>query len=366
MIVIKKRILIFGIYPAPYRVNLFERFYEKYDCDIFFLQSGGDERNEKWFTKSRYYTLDSIEGDKKYRNTDIKSYDLVVFYEYSMTEAIKLILECRIKCVPYIINCDGVMLTEHGNIIKDILKKILISGAVGYLASGEMAKKYFKKYGAKDGSIYIHGFTTLNESDILKEPSSHSEKETIRERLGLPKSAKIAIAVGRFIKLKRYNELISEWKNMPRDYYLLLVGGGEEEETYRKTIKELGLGNIIIEKFHPKEELFDYYKASDIFVHPTSYDVWGLVVNEAMACGLPVVVSDHCVAGLELIKNGKNGYLIPMGNDDELCDKVRLVLSDEQNYNNMSHSVLNTIRPYTMENMANKHMEVFDKILSKR
>lgn len=360
----KKKILIFAIYPAPYRVNLFELFYEKYDCDVFFVKSNGDERNEKWFTNGRYYTLDSLEGKKAYKNKVLKSYDAVVFYEYSMPEAVKLIIECRLKGVPYVINCDGVMLTEHGNLFKEIIKRFLISGAVGCLASGEHAKQYFLKYGAKEEKISLHTFSTLNAEDILAEPVSADRKKQLRKKLGLPSETKIAIAVGRFIPLKRYNELITAWSKMPENCYLLLIGGGDEETAYRATIERLNLKNVIIEPFHPKEMLFDYYKASDVFVHPTSYDVWGLVVNEAMACGLPVIVSDHCIAGRELIKNGENGYVIPMGDDGEMCKKTGEVLSNEQNCNNMAQNALKTIRPYTMGNMAKVQMEVFDKILS--
>lgn len=56
--------------------------------------------------------------------------------------------------------------------------------------------------------------------------------------------------------------------------------------------------------------------AADIFVHPTREDIWGLVVNEAMAKGLPVITTDRCVAGLELIKNESVGRIVPVENID--------------------------------------------------
>ena len=185
----------------------------------------------------------------------------------------------------------------------------------------------------------------------------------IREELAIDKSKFVAIAVGRFIPLKHYSELLRAWKAMPDDYLLLLVGGGEEEKSYRKLIDELHIDNVRIEVFHPKEELKRFYMAADVFVHPTSYDVWGLVVNEAMAVGLPVIASDRCVAGLELIKTGKNGFIVPMGNEADMCSKVQILYHNEKLCNDMRVMSLQTICNYTIENMASVHIGAFKEIL---
>lgn len=360
-----KKLLILSIYPAPYRAELFEYFFQEFDTIVFFEHSAGDARVAEWFAKGDYYLLDTTEGRKKYQLSmkQIDQYDLVGIYDYSTNEGIKLILKCRQKRVPYVVNSDGAMLTAHGNAVKDVLKRLLLSKANAFLASGEMAKKYFLRLGAAEKNIYIHTFSTLHNEDILPCPVSKNEKELIRKKMGLPINKKIAIAVGRFIPLKRYQELIEAWKIVPQDYVLLLVGGGEEEANYRKYIMDNSINNVILEGFHPKSELLEYYKAADVFVHPTSYDVWGLVVNEAMACGLPVVVSDHCVAGLELVKDGRNGYLVALGNDTEIANRVMQICEQSDVYDIMAEEALETIRLYTIENMADTHIGVFKEIL---
>lgn len=358
------KLLILSMYPAPYRVELFEKF-KNFDTDIFFESSNGDDRNEEWFLKGRYQLLDTDIGKSLYNKAikNLKEYSIVAVYEYSTFEGVKLILKCLRAHIPYAINCDGIMLTEHSSRTRDILKRFLISKATVCLASGENAKQYFLRYGAREERIHTHTFSTLHKKDILEKVLSYEKKKEIRKKLGFDPDCKIAIAVGRFIPLKRYNELINAWKNMPEDFQLLLIGGGEEKERYEETIKENGLKNVIIEPFHPKEELFEYYKAADVFVHPTSYDVWGLVVNEAMACGLPVVVSDHCVAGLELVKNEINGFLVPMGEDQQMCNKVMEICCDVETQKMFSEKALETIRPYTIERMAEKHIKLFTEML---
>ena len=359
----KPRILILSIYPAPYRVELFNRFKENYDLGVFFESASGDQRDTEWFQQGKYHTLDTTEGRYAYNKIEIKSYRLVLVYDYASKEGIRLITKCKRNKIPYIINCDGVMMEKHGNFIRDAIKRYLIRGTVGYFASGENAKQYFLKYGAKESKIFIHTFSELENDDILQNPLTIEEKTRIRQTVKLPIDKKIAIAIGRFIPLKRYDKLIEAWKDMPDDYVLLLIGGGYEEENYRRIISDNHIENVILHSFIPKEKLFEYYKAADIFAHPTSYDVWGLVVNEAMACGLPVVVSDHCVAGLELIKNGENGYQIPMGNDEEMCKRVVEIMSNNVLYEKMSQNVLETIRPYTMSNMARVQINAIKEII---
>lgn len=66
--------------------------------------------------------------------------------------------------------------------------------------------------------------------------------------------------------------------------FLVIVGGGEEENQYRQYIADHNLENVQLVGFKQKEEIFEYYKAADLFVLPTREDIWGLVINEAMAC----------------------------------------------------------------------------------
>ncbi|MBR4909986.1 MAG: glycosyltransferase family 4 protein [Clostridia bacterium] len=360
-----KKVLILSIYPAPYRVELFEELKREFNTNVFFESFGGDFRETEWFSKGNYHLIDTDEGLKTFTSSikSIKSYSLVAFYDFTTNTSIKLILKCIFKKIPYTVNCDGVMMSPHGNPVSDLIKKFLVSHASACFASGESAKKYFLRYGAKEKNIHIHTFSTLHSCDISERPQTAAEKSALRKKLGLPDDKFISIAVGRFIPLKRYNEFITEWRNMPETHLLLLVGSGPEEEKYRKTISDSHIKNVIIEGFHPKEELFEFYKASDLFVHPTSYDVWGLVVNEALACGLPVVSSDHCVSALELIVDGKNGYKVPMGDDALMCERIRSISADKELYENMGSAAIETIKDYTVENMAEKHACVFKTLL---
>ncbi len=361
---IKDRLLILSIYPAPYRVSLFNVFSNEYDTDVFFEHFGGDGRNSEWFQTGNYKVLEDEEGRKAFSEIKVTDYSMVLLFDYTSINSLKLVAKCKKHKIPYAINCDGVVMTKHGNFLKDIVKKYAIGGARLCFASGENARQYFLKYKGRKENIVIHTFSTLEKEDILDSPLTFSEKKELRTRLGLPLDVNIAIAVGRFIPLKRYGELIAKWKNANENTILLLIGGGEEKEHYIEIIKTYNLKNVILCDFFPKDVLLEYYKAADVFVHPTSYDAWGLVINEAMACGLPVIVSDHCIAGLELIKNGENGYTVPMGDEDAFCQRVNEVLEDRQHLNEMSKIVLETITPYTISNMAEIQITAIKGVLN--
>lgn len=358
------RILILTLIPAPYRSGLFEIIAEKYDTTVFYERVFDDNRNSDWFEKNgEFAALNCRRAKTAYKNCikRINDFNIVLPYEYSTVISMKLMLKCIINKVPYVINCDGAHIAP--NFLKDSIKRFFIKRARAYFASGISARNYFLHYGANEKNIYIHNFSTLYSSDILASILTDEEKSKIKNDLNV-NSDKLVLAVGRFIPLKNYDVLIKAWKGINANYKLMIIGGGEEQENYKRLIKENNLYNVELVNYRPKEELQVYYKAADLFVHPTSTDVWGLVINEAMACGLPVITTDKCVAGLELIKDNENGFIVPVGDEDKLAQKINLILNDDKLREKMARNNLEKIRPYTIEKMAESQISTLRKLIN--
>jgi glycosyltransferase involved in cell wall biosynthesis len=186
-------------------------------------------------------------------------------------------------------------------------------------------------------------------------------KFILREKLFI-KGRKIFLCVGRYIQLKNYHKLIEMWSKLKKDYYLYLIGEGEEEPTYYKLIRDYNLQNVILIGFKDKTTLFNYYKAADVFIHPTTTDVWGLVINEAMACGLPVITTDMCIAGLELIKNYENGFISKVNDFTSIPVYLNEIVENPELNFKMSNNNLNKIKWYTFETMAKVHIETLNKL----
>ncbi|PWX43937.1 hypothetical protein CYK83_12240 [Clostridium perfringens] len=145
------------------------------------------------------------------------------------------------------------------------------------------------------------------------------------------------MSVGQFIYRKGLDVLLEAWNYIDNDnVHLLIIGEGEKKSEYKKIIQDNNYNNVSIMNFMDKRTLFRYYKACDLFVLPTREDIWGLVINEAMACGLPIITTDKCIAGIELIEDYKNGFIIPTDNSKELSKKLNKLISNKNLCEQMS------------------------------
>ena len=113
------------------------------------------------------------------------------------------------------------------------------------------------------------------------------------------------------------------------------------------------------------EELSEYYKAADLFVLPTREDIWGLVINEAMNYGLPVITTTACVAVQELVENYKNGFILNIKNENEMTyelnKKICLIFETSGMKQRMGKESLKMIEKYSIENMAVAYEKVLQR-----
>ena len=362
----KKRVLVLSSFPAPYRVAVFKGLASYYDMDLFFGLSTNESRNTDWYSKSDTFSFEVLDNKKSKELFNhalkcINSYDFVLAYDINQIPAFRLVYCCQKNNVPYFVNCDGAFL--HNNPIKNYVKKLLFKKATGCFSSGTSATKYFLKYGVSLDRIFKHNFSSLEKKDIISAPLTKDEKDDIKRQLGIP-NKKTAIAVGQFIKRKGFDSLLLAWSLLKnRDSQLIIVGGGKERAKYEKIIKKNKLSNVILIDYLPKDELKKYYLASDFFVLPTHEDVWGLVVNEAMACGLPVITTNKCNAGIELVQNCINGYIVLDGDLSDLAIRIDYLFKNEKLALEMSKNNLNLIKEYTIENIVLAHHRVIDKLI---
>ena len=140
----------------------------------------------------------------------------------------------------------------------------------------------------------------------------------------------------------------------------MLIGGGEQEDTYRDIIEREGLQNVVLKGFLKKDQIYACYQLAELFVLPTREDIWGLVINEAMACGLPVVSTDRCIAAMELV--GEGGFVVPAEDAEALAGAMKRILSDEAMRIRMGERNQKAMEDCTIEQIAKKHVEVIERL----
>lgn len=362
------KVLFLTNIPSPYRVDFFEELagyceltvlYElpnARDRELSWLKREGSGKYEAVYLKPVIRQTSSAWCPSVCRYLERGKYDIVVVGVYSTPTGMHAIWHLKRKKIPYMISCDGGFVPQQENKLKYRLKKYLLTGACGYLSSGETADAYLKYYDAVGESVYRYPFTSLHEEDIADRPVPAEEKMRIRERLGIGEK-KVILSVGSFIFRKGFDILLKVAFEMNDQYGIYIVGGTATEE-YLRITEEYGLKRVHFLPFMQRSLLKQYYEAADVFAFPTREDIWGLVINEAMAAGLPVVTTDRCAAGRELLDAE---WIVPVEDAHALAGAVMRLLEDDALREEVSRENLEKIGAYTIENMARVHGEIFER-----
>lgn len=361
------KIMFLSNIPSPYRLDFFNELGKYIDLKVVFEAKRNLKLNKQWYSdefknfKAIFLKEGEIEERKvnwkilKYINK--KNQDLIVVTNYSYFTELVAILYIKLKHIPYCMEVDGGVIRNEKWIIRKF-KTFLIKGAKAYISPSKDTDKFLIHYGADKDKIYRYSFTSLKKDDLLNNLLSIDEKVKIRQELGISEQ-KMIISVGQFIHRKGYDILLKSCENLDKNIGIYIIGGNPTEE-YLKLKENLNLTNVHFINFKTKEEIKKYYKAADLFVLPTREDIWGLVINEAMGHGLPIITTDKCIAGLELVKDYENGFIVPVENSDLLQKNIEKILKDESLCNKLSKSSLEKIKKYTIENMVREHINLFE------
>lgn len=364
-----KKVLFITNYPSPYRVSFFDELGKYEDVTVLFSERAEEKkhRSADWFIQGNgnFRVVQLKRSVMKMGGRDLctdvidwlkKPFDAIVIGGYSSPTAMLAMAYLRMKKIPFYLEVDGGLVREE-SALKYWFKKMLVSAPNYWISSGRCTTDYLVHYGAKEENVFFYPFSSLQEGDILSEAVPEEEKLRLREQLEI-REKNVVLSIGQFIHRKGFDVLMQAAASLDKDTGIYIVGG-EPTEAYVQLREKLGLDNLHFIGFKKKDELAQYYKAADVFVLPTREDIWGLVINEAMACGLPVITTDKCVAGLELVEDGVNGYIVPAGEHAALAQSIQQVLASDMQ--KMGAAALEKIRPYTIENMAKAHVEIFER-----
>jgi 1,2-diacylglycerol 3-alpha-glucosyltransferase len=194
---------------------------------------------------------------------------------------------------------------------KEALKRRVVGMCATGLTGGTTQANYLATLGMPRPHIFT-GYDVVDNDYFSRESDvARQNADGLRARLNLPE--KYFLASNRFIAKKNLHRLLEAYSGYRQlagsdGWKLVLLGDGPLKPQVLAQVEQLGLGkDVLLRGFKQYDELPAYYGLAGAFVHASTTEQWGLVVNEAMACGLPVLISDRCGCAPDLVFNGRNG-----------------------------------------------------------
>jgi glycosyltransferase involved in cell wall biosynthesis len=239
---------------------------------------------------------------------------------------------------------------------KEFIKRVLVAAFHSGFVGGRTHQEYLDRLGMPAGHV-TWGYNAV-ENDYFRKKAAdvRHEADALRAEHNLPGS--YFLVVGRMVEEKNLSRLLEAYaayhSEASHPIHLVVVGDGPLRQDFRIQVKAYNLNNAVhTPGFVQYDELPVYYGLAHSLLLPSVKDTWGLVVNEAMASGLPLLVSDRCGCSTHLVEDGDNGYIISPYDVDEIEDALHRLsaLSDEE-YATMCQASSNRIKEWGPKRFA--------------
>lgn len=269
------------------------------------------------------------------------------------------------KKVPIIFRGDSTLLDENGG-IKQMLRRIFLKWVYRYidfaLYVGSNNKKYFEVHGVKQSQLIFAPHAIDNDRFVDTDGKFSEQAAAWRYELGFKKDDIVVLFAGK-LEPKKSPAIILELAHRlsSMQFKFLLIGNGIMEQGLKHSAEKLD--NVKFLDFQNQSNMPAVYRLADIFLLPSigPGETWGLAVNEAMACGKPVIVSDKVGCATDLVINAENGYMFSAGNANDLENRLLLCL-DLEKLKLMGQHSLKEIKKWNF----NAIVDSIDKILQNK
>jgi 1,2-diacylglycerol 3-alpha-glucosyltransferase len=234
------------------------------------------------------------------------------------------------------------------------LKAYFLSRCDRFVVPGKASSEYLQSLGAEAGTISIAPNAVDNDWFRRQADSVRERESEFRQRLGLPD--RFFLFVGRLVAEKGIFDLLHAYDQLSADARstvgLVFAGDGLGKAELEWQAQSVNPGTICFPGFLHREDLASLYALAEALILPTHSDTWGLVVNEAMACGLPIIVTNVAGCSSDLVEDGWNGYVVPAQNPEELSRAMDALTRDDQLRQKMSARSWHRILDYSPEACA--------------
>lgn len=292
----------------------------------------------------KHYFLDCWGSDRKYgffqqpvarnifKELNKGKFDAVWVHGWSWLCSIQVVLAANQLGIPIFLRGESNGLRETTGIklaAKKLFLNWLFSKISVFLYIGTLNRKFYENYGVNSDHLFFCPYTVDNDFFRQRATDANKQRDICRQSLGLEPGRPIILYAAKLIDKKRPQDLLESYQMLSPDGiqepepYLLFVGDGALREKLEVQAQATGWQSIKFLGFQNQSHMPALYDLCDVFVLPSSYEPWGLAINEVMNAGKAVVVSDQVGCSSDLVLDGKNGKIFPVGNIEALANSIR-------------------------------------------
>ncbi|MCG7856212.1 glycosyltransferase family 4 protein [Flavihumibacter sediminis] len=252
----------------------------------------------------------------------------------------------------------------HRRILRNIFLKWIYRHVDKAIYVGKNNYLYYKEFGLNDNQLIYAPHAVDNERFGIGNNYYNEGVKSLRKEAGLNDDKIVFVFAGKLIPVKDIPLLLKAFTGSDISHIaeLIIIGNGPLENSLKA---EFGnFPGIHFLPFQNQNVMPAVYRMGNYFVLPSKSETWGLAINEALASGVPVIASNRCGGAIDLIEDGKNGYIFESGNQDSLAQALKKAISTKMDYQKMVDNAKLMISRFSFQNIA----EVIERevILNKR
>ena len=333
--------------PTPYRAPLLDRVAALDEIDLSVIYAAATVAGRTWSVEPRHDAVFlrgvRVPGAEQVlhhdypitpgivRELERASPDVVVVSGWSTFAAQGAIAWSRLRGVPYVLLVES---HDEGprpgwrRQVKGTVVPPIVRAAAGALVTGTLARRSMIERGARPEDVHVFANTIDVEEFGERADELASRRLELRADLDAAEDDVVVLSVARLVPEKAHDLLVRAVAAADDTrIVLVLVGEGPERARLRHLADELGV-RLVLTGDRPWERIVEAYVAADVFALLSEREPWAVVVNEAAACGLPLVLSDRVGAAHDLLEDGENGALVAAGDVTAAAAALRTLAND--------------------------------------
>jgi glycosyltransferase involved in cell wall biosynthesis len=341
------RVAVVSPEPTPYRAPLFDRVAARPELELTVIYAARTVAGRTWQVEPRHRAVFlrglSLPGARRLVHHDYPVTpgvwralrrarpDCVVVSGWSTFAAQAAILWCRARRVPYLLIVESHDLGPRPGWrrrVKGAVVPRIVRGSQGALVTGSLARWSMVDRGAPPDRTWIFANTIDVEGWGERADRLAGRRPDLREALGLGADDVAVLSVARLAPEKGHDALVRAVAEAREPRLVLVIAGdGPERARLEALARDLRV-RLVLAGDLPHDRIAEAYCAVDLFALLSDREPWAVVVNEAAACGLPLVLSDRVGAAADLLRDGENGALVPAGDVAAAATALRGLVTD--------------------------------------